>query len=48
VGIRADDDEIPFDEKMREYSEKISDLLSKEEELNKNNKEVFKTLEYKV
>jgi hypothetical protein len=33
---------------MREYSEKISDLSSKEEELNKNIKEVFKTLEYKV
>jgi type I restriction enzyme M protein len=48
VGIKADEDEIPFDEKMNAYSKEFSDLLNKEEELNENIKEVLKALKFKV
>lgn len=48
VGIKADEDEIPFDEKMKGYSEEMSELLKREEDLNKNIKEVFKALKFKV
>jgi type I restriction enzyme M protein len=44
VGIRADEDETRFEEKMKAYSEEMSKLLSEEAELGKEVKSVFKAL----
>jgi type I restriction enzyme M protein len=44
VGIKADEDETPFGEKMKIYSGELSELLNEEEELTKKVKEVLKTL----
>lgn len=48
VGIKIEDDGIPFEEKMKEYSEELSKLLAEEEELREKVKEVFKALGYRL
>lgn len=48
VGIKLEEDETPFDEKMKIYSEEISKLLKEEEKLTKNVKEVFKTMKFEA
>lgn len=48
VGIKLDEDETPFEEKMKGYSEETSSLLKEEEKLVKNVKDVFKALNFKV
>ena len=48
VGIKLEEDETPFEEKMKAYSEKLSKLLKEEEELTKKVKEVFEALNFKV
>ncbi|MEM1986558.1 MAG: N-6 DNA methylase, partial [Nitrososphaeria archaeon] len=48
VGIKADEDETPFEEKMKSYSEEISKLLVQEEELTRKIKEVFNALGFQV
>ncbi|MEO0158848.1 MAG: N-6 DNA methylase, partial [candidate division WOR-3 bacterium] len=42
------EDEIPFEEKMKSYSEELSKLLKEEEELTKKVKEVFKILGFDI
>jgi type I restriction enzyme M protein len=44
VGIKIYEDETPFEEKMKTYSEELSKLLREEEELTGKVKEVFKAL----
>ena len=48
VGIKLEEDETPFEEKMKVYSEELSKLLKEEEELTKKVKEVFEALNFKV
>jgi len=48
VGIKLEEDETPFEEKMKAYSEELSKLLKEEEELTKKVKEVFEALNFKV
>uniref|UniRef100_A0A7V0Z5U6 site-specific DNA-methyltransferase (adenine-specific) n=1 Tax=candidate division WOR-3 bacterium TaxID=2052148 RepID=A0A7V0Z5U6_UNCW3 len=49
VGIKLEDEEdIPFEEKMKEYSEEMAKLLNQEVELTKRIKEVFRSLGRKV
>ncbi len=48
VGIKIEDDGIPFEKKMKEYSKELSKLLAEEEELRGNVKEVFKALGFGV
>ena len=48
VGIKIEEDEFPFEEKMKNYSEELSKLLKEEEELTKKVKEVFKALKFKI
>ena len=48
VGIKIEDDGIPFEKKMEEYSRELSKLLSKEKELTDRVKDVFKALGWKV
>ena len=48
VGIRADEDEAPFEEKMRIYAEELSELLNKEKDLTAKAKEVFNSLGFQV
>jgi type I restriction enzyme M protein len=48
VGIKADEDETSFEEKMKLYSEEISELLVQEEELTKKIREVFNALGFLV
>ena len=48
VGIKAEEDETPFDEKMRAYSEEMAELLKNEKELTSKIKEVFKALKFEV
>jgi len=42
VGIKLEEDETPFEEKMKVYSKELSRLLKEEEKLVKDIKEVFK------
>ena len=44
VGIKIEDDGIPFEKKMEDYSRELSKLLKEEKELTENVKEVFKAL----
>jgi len=44
VGIKLEEDETPFEEKMKVYSEELSKLFEEEKELTEKVKEVFKTL----
>jgi len=48
VGIKTDEEDIPFEEKMKEYSKELSELLKKEVELTEKVKEVFKSLGWEV
>ncbi len=48
VGIKLDEDDTSFEEKMREYSRELSELLKKEEELTDKVKEVFKALGFEI
>ena len=48
VGIKIEEDGIPFEEKMENYSQELSKLLKEEEELKNRVKEVFKALGYEV
>jgi len=48
VGIKIYEDEVPFEEKMKTYSEELSKLLKEEEELTHKVKEVFKALGFQV
>jgi len=48
VGIKLDEDETRFEEKMKVYSEELSKLLKGEEELTEKISEVFKALGWKL
>jgi type I restriction enzyme M protein len=48
VGIKADEDETPFEEKMKTYSAELSKLLAEEEQLTKHIREVLKALNFEV
>ncbi|MBW2069577.1 MAG: N-6 DNA methylase, partial [Deltaproteobacteria bacterium] len=48
VGIMIVEDGIPFEEKMKTYSEEISRLLREEEKLTRDVKEIFKALKFEV
>ena len=48
VGIKIEDDGVPFKKKMEEYSRELSKLLSEEKELTEKVKEVFKALGFGV
>ena len=48
VGIKLEEDETPFEEKMKIYSEELSKLLEEEKELTGKVKEVFKALGWDV
>ena len=48
VGIKIDEEDIPFEEKIKEYSIEMSELLNKEVELTNKIKEVFKSLGWKI
>jgi len=48
VGIKADEDEIPFEEKMKTYSEILSKLISEEAEAVKKLKDIFDALGFQV
>jgi len=46
VGIKLEEDETPFEEKMKVYSEELSKLLKEEKELTEKVKEVFKAFKF--
>ena len=48
VGIKLDEEDISFEEKMSQYSKELSELLRKEAELTKKIREVFKSLGWEV
>jgi type I restriction enzyme M protein len=48
VGIKLDEEDVPFDVKMKEYLKEMTDLLNKENELNEKIKDVFKSLGWKI
>jgi len=48
VGIKIEDDGIPFEKKMEEYSQQLYLLLKEEEELTEKVREVFKALGWEV
>lgn len=48
VGIRLDEDEMAFEEKMKVYSEELAALLKNEQGVTGNIKEVFNGLNFKV
>jgi len=48
VGIKLDEDDTPFEEKVKEYSKELSELLKKEKELTEKVKEVFKALGFEL
>ncbi len=48
VGIRIEEDDEPFEEKMKRYSTELAQLLKEERELTEKVKEVFKGLGYKI
>jgi type I restriction enzyme M protein len=48
VGIKLEEDETPFEEKMKVYSEEFSKLLKEEKELTEKISEVFKALGWKL
>jgi type I restriction enzyme M protein len=47
VGIKAEEDPVPFEDKMKEYTAELIPLLNREAELNQNVREVFKALGFK-
>jgi len=48
VGVKLDEDETPFEEKMSQYSKEMAYLLNQEAELTDKIKEVFKSLGWKL
>lgn len=48
VGVKEEEEEFSFDEKMRRYSEELANLLREEEELTSKIKEVFSALGFTV
>jgi type I restriction enzyme M protein len=48
VGIKIDEEDEPFEEKMKEYSKEMKELLKEEAELTVRVKEVFKSLGWKI
>lgn len=48
VGIKIEEEDIPFEEKMKNYSEELSKLLKEEKELTGKIAEVFKELGWKI
>lgn len=48
VGIKLEEEDISFEEKMKTYAEELSKLLKEEEELTENVKEVFKALKFEL
>ena len=48
VGIKLEEDETPFEEKMKVYSEELSKLFEEEKELTGKVKEVFKALGFEM
>ncbi|MBW9222261.1 type I restriction-modification system subunit M [Methanothermococcus sp. SCGC AD-155-C09] len=48
VGVKIEDDGIPFEKKMEEYSKELSKLLEEEKELTEKVKEVFNALEFNM
>jgi len=48
VGIKLEEDETPFEEKMKTYSEELSKLVEEEKELTGKVEEVFKALGWRV
>ncbi len=48
VGIKLDEEDISFEEKMSQYSKELSELLRKEAELTEKIREVFKSLGWEV
>lgn len=48
VGIKIDEKDEPFEEKMKKYSEELSKLLSEEKELTEKVKKVFKELGWEL
>jgi len=48
VGIKLDEDDTPFEEKMKNYSEKLVKLFNQERELSEKVKEVIKNLGFKI
>jgi type I restriction enzyme M protein len=48
VGIKLDEEDKPFEEKMKEYSKEMAELLNKETELTEKVKEVFRSLGWKI
>jgi type I restriction enzyme M protein len=48
VGIKLDEEDVPFDVKMNEYLKEMTDLLNKENELNEKIKNIFKSLGWKI
>jgi len=48
VGIRIDEEDIPFEEKMAEYSKEVSELLRQEVELMEKVKKVFESLGWEI
>jgi len=48
VGIKTEEEGIPFEGKMKGYSEEVSKLLREEEELTGKVEEVFKALNFEM
>jgi type I restriction enzyme M protein len=48
VGIKLDEEDIPFEEKMAGYSREMAHLFKQEEELKNKVLKVFKTLGWKL
>ncbi len=48
VGVKLEEEDIPFEEAMKDYSEELSKLLEEEEKLKEKVKEVFKALGWEI
>lgn len=48
MGIKIEEDDISFEEKMKSYSEELARLLKEEEELTGKIREVFKALGWEI
>uniref|UniRef100_A0A7C3UHB1 site-specific DNA-methyltransferase (adenine-specific) n=1 Tax=Geoglobus ahangari TaxID=113653 RepID=A0A7C3UHB1_9EURY len=48
VGIKLDEEDEPFEEKMNRYTKELSELLRQEQELTRKVKEVIETLGWKI
>ncbi|MGC9101286.1 MAG: N-6 DNA methylase [Caldisericum sp.] len=48
VGIKIDEEDEPFEEKMKRYSEELSKLLREEKDLTEKVREVFKALGWEI